>query len=398
MTGELYKLEWIHSLKTLQQGIGDTINLDAFMDVMVVCQDGVITHNKLVLGLLFPELSKVPVFDHPLEQTLILPDYNLNDIQSMILTLFPGADIVKDEDVETVHNNMVMTDNNFEQFLDTDHHDMAAEDSRSSGDGRQSPPWRPGQGPPTFGVRRGRGRPPLGNTARLPPRFTCDYCNKGFFYRSMLTQHEKLHTGGSRETCHLCGAEYSTRQNLKNHMIKHHGENTFTPRKRGRPPLSHDKAVTPSFSGSQRVQPPLRPHYRGRGRPPLMTKHPGLTHYAHAHNSVPSAESFLDQRRESEEELESIRSSVQQTQQNSQPQPKDDPVDVDIAEEPVDIKPDPDTLHSHPVTTPNNQQSTQNIIVFSNQQNVLNSDNSHPSPSTEYNQESQEPSDGGYQV
>ena len=119
-----------------------------------------------------------------------------------------------------------------------------------------------------------------------------------------------------------------------------------------------------------------------------MTKHPGLTHYAHAHNNVPRAENS----RESEEELEFIRSSVQQSQELSQA--KDDP--VDIAEEPVDIKPDPDTLPNNPVTTSQNN-STQNIIVFSNQPNVLNSDNSQPAPSAvDNNPESQE--DGGYQV
>merc|ERR1719348_1556851 len=107
------------------------------------------------------------------------------------------------------------------------------------------------------GVRRGRGRPPLSG-ARLPARFNCDYCNKGFYYRSMLTAHEKLHTGGKRETCEHCGAEYSTRQNLKNHMIKYHGADSFVPRKRGRPPMDREKRI----SGSQLARP-----YRARGRP-----------------------------------------------------------------------------------------------------------------------------------
>jgi hypothetical protein len=110
--------------------------------------------------------------------------------------------------------------------------------------------------PPSWtGTRRGRGRPPLSG-ARLPARFLCDYCNKGFYYRSMLTAHEKLHTGGKRETCEVCGAEYSTRQNLKNHMIKYHGADSFTPRKRGRPPVSGRGRAAPKSPPALPADPP----------------------------------------------------------------------------------------------------------------------------------------------
>merc|ERR1719244_103469 len=118
-----------------------------------------------------------------------------------------------------------MDDGNFEHFLDSE----AGLDTS----------------PRTYGMRRGRGRPPLANSTRMPPRFQCDFCNKGFYYKSMLTAHEKLHTGGTRETCTMCDAEYSTRQNLKNHMIKHHGADSFVPRKRGRPPVEKGLDGTP---------------------------------------------------------------------------------------------------------------------------------------------------------
>ena len=281
MGSELYKLEWQWQVKTIQSGISSSINKDVFMDTILVCQDGVITHNKLVLGLLFPELTTVSVFDSPMEQTIMMPDHTITDIQTMILDMFPDADMVKEEDIvepsdhSDNSNNLVINDNNFEHFLDNN-----SSDTDTAQPHQFNNQFSGGQ-PHQFGMRRGRGRPPLGTTAKLPPRFRCDYCNKGFFYRSMLTQHEKLHTGGSRETCNLCGAEYSTRQNLKNHMIKHHGEDSYTPRKRGRPPLIiADKTVTPSSSLTgaphhPHQQRPLRPHYRGRGRPPLMTRTPG---------------------------------------------------------------------------------------------------------------------------
>ena len=348
---DLYKLEWIHSLKTIQEGISRNLNRDTFLDTMVVCSDGVATHNKLVLGLVFPELCHVPVFDNPQEQTLILPEHSVAEVQSLVSEMFPGSDMatdVKDDEVEPT-----ITTDNFEHFLDSE----------------------PDASPKTFGMRRGRGRPPL-NTARMPPRFTCDFCNKGFFYRSMLTAHEKLHTGGSRETCELCGAEYSTRQNLKNHIIKQHGEHSFTPRKRGRPPLDPERRSAPHPASASTSGNPLRPGYRGRGRPPLMTKHRGLTHFdsynahmAAAGDTLPasavtnsyaetnlSAESFMEQKMENdsdgdeERSLEAVRASS--TMINSLP------TSSIAEEEPEDIKPD---ITSHPIScnTQSNSQSSE---------------------------------------
>jgi len=84
------------------------------------------------------------------------------------------------------------------------------------------------------------GRPPLSNNRLdMPIRFHCDYCSKGFYYNSMLTQHRKTHiSGATRETCPECGLEYATRQVLKSHMIKTHGNGSFVSRPRGRPPRS----------------------------------------------------------------------------------------------------------------------------------------------------------------
>ena len=330
---DLYKLEWIHSIKTIQTGMSQSLNRDSFMDTIMVCHDGVVTHNKLVLGLIFPELRQIPVFDQPLEQTLIMPDWSVGEVQALIFQLFPDSDPttagLKEDDIET------SVSDNFEHFLETD---TIIQDSMDTS-------------PRAFGMRRGRGRPPLSNTARMPPRFTCDYCHKGFFYRSMLTAHEKLHTGGSRETCELCGAEYSTRQNLKNHMIKHHGEDSFTPRKRGRPPLDPERraALLPS---SQVV----RPGYRGRGRPPLMTKHRGLTHShyesynnsrASAESEDLSAESFMEQKLEDgdseideEKNLDAIRETSRALEMVRAAELQKDTTESNTGEEMEDIKPD----------------------------------------------------------
>ena len=341
---DLYKLEWIHSLKTIHQGITSNLNKDPFLDTIVVCNDGVVTHNKLVLGLLFPELLHVPIFDLPQEQTVLMPDFAIVEVQTRITEMFPGSEMattIRDDEVEMA-NSGSGTPDNFEHFLEAD---IGA--SRS---------------PKPFGMRRGRGRPPL-NTARMPPRFTCDFCNKGFFYRSMLTAHEKLHTGGSRETCELCGAEYSTRQNLKNHMIKQHGEDSFTPRKRGRPPLDPERRAAQSQSSSlSRGVNLLRPGYRGRGRPPLMSRHAGLTHHesyqqqqhllaeqqqqADSLSDDLSAESFMEQKMENdsdgeERSLEAIRKSGAVCSKSNLPAPNE--INKDETE---DVKPDINSLNA----------------------------------------------------
>jgi len=233
---DVYKLEWTHSRKTIQSGIGQILNQDSFLDTIVVCHDGVLNQNKLTMGLIFPSLNNVPTFDIPLEQTILMPDHSVMEIQALISDLFPAGEVQnatyesKGDEIE-VH----MEDNSFEHFLENE------------------------PVPQTFGMRRGRGRPSMNNS--MPPRFHCDFCYKGFHYKSMLSMHEKSHTGGTRETCEICGAEYSTRQNLKNHMIKYHGPDSFVPRKRGRPPIDHEKRI----SGSS-ITRPYRSRGRGRGR------------------------------------------------------------------------------------------------------------------------------------
>ena len=107
---DLYKLEWMHSIKTIQDGLSADLNKFAFLDTIVVCQDGLMSHNKLLLGLMFPELSKVTIFDLPQEHTLIMPDYTISELQSRISDLLPEAEIgsgesVGEDEVAPIKNN-----------------------------------------------------------------------------------------------------------------------------------------------------------------------------------------------------------------------------------------------------------------------------------------------------
>jgi len=218
-TPEVYKLEWTRAKSTIQAGISSVLQKESFMDTVLVCKDGAMEVNKLTIGLVMPDLHHVPVFDVPIDHTLLLPDYSLAEIQELIISFFPDGEI---NELKSPDNEGVGVDgepNSFGHLV----------------------------GMPRGGFRgRARGRPPLTHHhGKMPIRFQCDYCNKGFYYKSMLTAHEKLHTGGTRETCTVCGAEYSTRQNLKNHMVKYHGPESFVPRKRGRPAVEKDGLGTP---------------------------------------------------------------------------------------------------------------------------------------------------------
>ena len=53
------------------------------------------------------------------------------------------------------------------------------------------------------------------------PRFTCQFCGKGFYYRSFMLKLQRLHTGDFKEcVCDLCGAVYTSAQVLNRHVRK----------------------------------------------------------------------------------------------------------------------------------------------------------------------------------
>ena len=81
MATDVYKLEWTRSRTTIQAGVASIMQKDAFMDTIVVCNDGAVTHNKLTLGLVLPDLHQVSVFDLPVEHTILMPDHSVFEVQ-----------------------------------------------------------------------------------------------------------------------------------------------------------------------------------------------------------------------------------------------------------------------------------------------------------------------------
>ena len=92
-----FKLEWTRSSKTIMTGIEESSQCEMFQDTMVICRDGIVSHNKLTLGLLLPELAAVPVFCLPIDQTVLLPDYSLAEVQRRIDEMFLAVDTVREE-------------------------------------------------------------------------------------------------------------------------------------------------------------------------------------------------------------------------------------------------------------------------------------------------------------
>ena len=58
-------------------------------------------------------------------------------------------------------------------------------------------------------------------------QFKCQTCNKGFFTRGMLKRHEVIHTGEKSFVCQECGKRFSQRSQLTNHTRLHTGETPF---------------------------------------------------------------------------------------------------------------------------------------------------------------------------
>ena len=47
---------------SLQENIGDIVRNDNYYDTLLLCNDGSLVHNKLVIGLAFPYLAKSDIF------------------------------------------------------------------------------------------------------------------------------------------------------------------------------------------------------------------------------------------------------------------------------------------------------------------------------------------------
>merc|ERR1719509_156380 len=55
------------------------------------------------------------------------------------------------------------------------------------------------------------------------PRYACQFCGKGFYYKSFMLNHQRFHTGEYKECiCDLCGAVYKSVQVLNRHVRNAH--------------------------------------------------------------------------------------------------------------------------------------------------------------------------------
>ena len=65
---------------------------ESYWNVIVFCRDGMVAHNRLILGLIFPQITD--------EISVICPDHSLQDITDLISDVLPpGHDTTADEDI-----------------------------------------------------------------------------------------------------------------------------------------------------------------------------------------------------------------------------------------------------------------------------------------------------------
>ncbi len=62
------------------------------------------------------------------------------------------------------------------------------------------------------------------NLEEIDKRFKCQFCAKGFWDRTKLKHHERIHEGEGKEDwkCELCGKGFSTKQYLRYHQLHTH--------------------------------------------------------------------------------------------------------------------------------------------------------------------------------
>lgn len=66
--------------------MNEVLQNEMFYDIDLICCDGSISHNRLVVGLIFPNLKWCPTFQFPILQTILLPDFSTSEVSDMIST------------------------------------------------------------------------------------------------------------------------------------------------------------------------------------------------------------------------------------------------------------------------------------------------------------------------
>ena len=64
---------------------------ESYWNVIVFCRDGMVAHNRLILGLIFPQITD--------EISVICPDHSLQDITELISEVLPPGHDTTDEDI-----------------------------------------------------------------------------------------------------------------------------------------------------------------------------------------------------------------------------------------------------------------------------------------------------------
>ncbi|XP_035786402.1 zinc finger protein 135-like [Anopheles albimanus] len=69
----------------------------------------------------------------------------------------------------------------------------------------------------------------------------CQYCNKGFHFKSARQRHELIHTGAKPYVCDICNRRFSQKVNLRSHMMIHSGKKRIKPHVCGQCDASFDR-------------------------------------------------------------------------------------------------------------------------------------------------------------
>ena len=109
---------------------------ESYWNVIVFCRDGMVAHNRLILGLIFPQITD--------EISVICPDYSLQDITDLISGVLPPGhedtnDDITEDSVEDagVRDKFVLShvmDTDMEVFQQPSEDHLITESFRSSSD------------------------------------------------------------------------------------------------------------------------------------------------------------------------------------------------------------------------------------------------------------------------